>query len=231
MMFLAPSLARRIGLGAMAVVLVGSVAACSSKSLVDNFTSKITASDFQASGPISGTLQMTLGGTIYDATISGTEKLKGKDSDQSMTTSLAATGTTAASASTTDTITVGDSTYTRTDNGTWTKAARSDSDITTILAAVAIADKGVETHNGQQLHRLDSTKPFDPKLLFSSSTSGLTDVNVTLTFWAQDDGTPAGMMIAGTYTQDVSGTPGAVTLSLDFNFTSLSGVTVEAPSM
>lgn len=230
-MFLAPSLARRIGLGVLAVVLVGSVAACSSKSLVDNFTSKITASDFQASGPISGTLSMTLGGGTYDATISGTEKLKGKDSDQSMTTSLAATGTTPASASTTDIITVGDSTYTRSDNGAWTKAARSDSDITTILGAVAIADKGVETHNGQQLHRLDSTKAFDPKLIFSSSSSSLTDVKVTLTFWAKDDGTPAGMMIAGTYTQDMNGTPAAVTMSLDFSFTSLSGVTVEAPSM
>lgn len=228
-MFPAPSLARRIGLGAMAVVLVGSVAACSSKSLVDNFTGKITASDFQASGPITGTLKMTLGGATYDATISGTEKLKGKDSDQSMTTSLAAAGTTAASTSTTDTITVGDSTYTRSDNGSWTKEARSDTDITTILAAVAIADKGVETHNGQQLHRLDSTKAFDPKLIFSTS-SGLTDAKVTLTFWAKDDGTPAGMMIAGTYTQDVNGTPAAVTISLDFNFTSLSGVTIEAPS-
>jgi hypothetical protein len=230
-MFLAPSLARRMGLGVLALVLVGSVAACSSKSLVDNFTSKITASDFQASGPISGTLSMTLGDGTYDGTISGTEKLKGKDSDQSMTTSLAATGTTPASASTTDIITVGDSTYTRSDNGAWTKAARSDSDITTILSAVAIADKGVETHNGQQLHRLDSTKAFDPKLIFSSSTSSMTDVKVTLTFWAKDDGTPAGMMIAGTYTQDVNGTPAAVKMSLDFSFTSLSGVTIEAPSM
>jgi hypothetical protein len=231
MMFVAPSLARRIGLGVLAVVLVAGVAACNSKSLVENFTSKATASDFQASGTISGTLKMTLGGATYDATISGTEKLKGNDSSQSMTTSLAATETMAATASTTDTITVGDSTYSRTDNGAWTKAARSDSDITTILAAAALADKGVETHYGQQLHRLDSTKAFDPKFIFSSSSSGLTDVKLTLTFWAKDDGTPAGMMIAGTYTQDMNGTPAAVTLSMDFQFTSLSGVTIEAPSM
>jgi hypothetical protein len=227
----ASSLARRISLIAIVVAVGGSIAACGSKSLVDNFTSKIQADDFQASGPITGTITMTAGGVTYNATVSGTLKIKGKDNAQTTTMDLAATDATPATSTTSDSITVGDWTYDRTDGGSWTKTARAASDdVASVLKGVTVADKGVETHFGQQLHRLESSKALDPKVFFSDM-SGISDANLSLTLWAKDDGTPAGMTVAGTFKQDQSGTTIDVTISVDFAFESLSGVTIEAPSM
>ena len=230
-MFSSASIARRFGLAMLAVAVVGSVAACGSKSLMDNFTDKITASDFQAAGALTGSYSVAAAGVTYSATITGTEKIKGQDTSQEMTMSMAATDSTPASTSETDTITVGDSTYTRSDGGTWTKTARgSETDIKTVVSQVGLTDKGVESHFGQQLHRLESTKPVPDSFIFGDTT-GISDTNMTLTFWAKDDGTPAGMTMAGTYTQDMSGTSGAVTISMEVSFDTLSGVDISAPSM
>jgi hypothetical protein len=230
-MLVASRLARRITLAAIVMALGGSLAACGSQSLVENFTSKIQADDFQASGPITGSMTMTAGGVTYKATLSGALKIKGKDNAQTMTISLAATDATPATSTTSDSITVGDWTYSRTDGGDWTKQARAATDdVATVLKSVTVTDKGVETHSGQQLHRLESSKPLDPKAFFSDM-SGISDASLTLTLWAKDDGTPAGMTVVGTFKQDQSGTLIDVTISVDFAFESLSGVTIEAPSI
>jgi len=61
--------------------------------------------------------------------------------------------------------------------------------------------------------------------------SGVSDAKLTLTLWAKDDGTPAGMTVAGTYKQTQGEYVADMSLSIDFAFTSYSGVTIEAPSM
>ena len=53
----------------------------------------------------------------------------------------------------------------------------------------------------------------------------------SVVFWATDDGTPAGFTVDGTWKQDVGGTTAEATITLDFTFDSLSGVTIEAPAM
>jgi hypothetical protein len=122
-------------------------------------------------------------------------------------------------------------TYSRTDGGAWTKTAKkSDTSIQSIIAQVGLADQGVESHFNQQLHRLESTKTVPPSVMFSDMT-GITNAVVALTFWAKDDGSPAGMTMAATYTKATSGTSGDVTLSMDVSFDSLSGVTIEVPSV
>ena len=218
---------RRLGLSALAVVVLAvSVAGCSSPaSLVDTFTGKITAADFQFSATIAGTMHVEVSGMKLDGTFSGTAKLKGKDSATAMTTSMAG------STSTQESVTVDGTTYTKGTDGTWTKSAKSDNnDISTFLkSAGGLTDKGIETHNGQQLHRLASNAPFDPKMM-GLDTAKITDVKVDLVFWAKDDGTPAGMSLSGGWTQDFSGSKGPVTVTLDYNFDSLSGVTIDAPA-
>lgn len=223
-MFSAPSLARRVGLAAIAVLAVGTVAGCGSKSLVDNFTAKANASDFQAAGTVTGTVSVTLSGQKMDGSYSGTIKIKGKDSSSTMTMAIAG------STSTSDQVSVGDSDYSRTDGGSWTKTARSTSGLSvTSLIAGGVTDKGVETHNGQQLHHLDPVKAVDAKSIFSDPNMATGSFSVVL--WAKDDGTPAGMTIAGSWSQDSNGSPAQATLSLDFNFDTFSGVTIEAPSV
>jgi hypothetical protein len=231
-MLAASRLARTAGLVAVVLAVVGSVSACGSKSLVDNFTSKIRADDFQASGPITGSFTMKAQGMTFDVTLSGDLKVKGDDNAQTMTMSMAATDVTPASTTTRESISVGDWSYSRDDGGDWTKEARSndDEDLGSVIKTVTVTDEGVESHYGRQLHRLESAEPLDPEVFFSD-TSDVSDADLTLTFWAEDDGTPAGLTVEGTYKQDQSGTLVDVTLTLDYQFESLSGVTIEAPSM
>ncbi len=225
------TLTRRIGFAILAVAVVGSVAACGSKSLTDDFTSKITDSNFQASGTITGSYSTTVSGMTVHSTITGTDKIKGKDSAMSMTIAADATTPQAFSTST-DTIDVGGNTYLRDNNGPWTKSAdKADATtITGVVKTIGLTDKGIESHFGQQLHRLDSTKSVPPSLLFSDTTS-ITNPTVSLSFWAKDDGTPAGMTMTATYTQASSGNSDDVTMLLEISFDSLSGVSVDAPSM
>jgi hypothetical protein len=193
-----------------------------SPSLVKDFTTKISAGDFQASGSAAGTVFVTINGQKIAGTYSGAFKFKGNDSSSTMTMTMAGTKTT------NDSVSVGDSDYSRTNDGVWTKTARSPTNLSfQILTAGGVTDKGVEFHNGQNLHHLDLVKAPDPKTLFNDPT--MATGTYTLVLWAKDDGTPAGMTIAGTYSQDVNGSLAQATLSLDFNFEALSGVTIEAP--
>jgi hypothetical protein len=257
-MLAALRLARTAGLLAIVLAVVGSVSACGStqttsqpttqttptpeptptptpeptKSIEDAFTSKIRADDFQASGPITGSFTMEAQGLTFHVTLSGDMKVKGDYNAQTMTMAMAATDVTPASTTTQESISVGDWTYSREDGGDWTKEARSndDEDLGSVIKTVTVVDKGVETHYGQQLHRLDSSEALDPDIFFGGMT-GVSDADLTLTFWAKDDGTPAGMTITGTYTQNQSGTLVDVTLTMDYQFESLSGVTIEAPAI
>jgi hypothetical protein len=171
------------------------------------------------------------GRRTVSATITGTDKIHGKDSAMSMKLDMAATSTTPASSTVNDSVDVGGFSYARTDGGAWSKTAKkSDTTITSVISQVGLVDKGVESHFNQQLHRLESTKPVPASLMFSDTT-GVTNPNLTLTFWTKDDGTPAGMTMAATFTQVSSDSTGDVTMSLDVSFNSLSGVTVEAPSV
>jgi hypothetical protein len=228
---------RRIGLAVVGAAVVASVAACGSnsatpkQSLIDSFTSRITAADFQASGALNGTYAITVSGTTLKATISGTDMIHGKDSAMTMKVDMAATSATPASSTVNDSVDVGGFTYTRTDGGAWSKAAKtSDTTITSVISQVGLADKGVESRFNQQLHRLESTKLVPISLMFTDTT-GVTNPNLTLTFWTKDDGTPAGMTMAATFTQVSSDSSGDVTMSLDVSFDSMSGVTIEAPSV
>lgn len=197
-----------------------------SSTVVKNFTSRITATDFQASGSVAGTMTVTAGSKKFDGTVSGAIKLNGKDSSLTVTTSMAGSKTT------NETVSVADSDYERTNGGKWTKSARSSTglDISSLLSAGGLTDKGVQSHDGRQLHRLETGKPLDPKTVGFGDTS-MSNPKFTLTFWATDDGTPAGMTMAGTWTQDMSGTAANASMSLDFNFEKLSGVKIEAPSV
>ncbi len=193
-----------------------------SSSLVKDFTSNVSASDFQASGSIAGTVSVTASGATIDGTYTGTFKMKGKDGASTMALTVAGAKTT------NDSVSVGDSDYSRTNDGAWTRTARSSTGLyLPSLTAGGLTDKGVEDHNGQKLHHLDLVKAPDPKTLFSNP--AMTTGTYAVVLWAKDDGTPAGMSISGTYSEDVNGEPAQATISLDFNFDSLSGVTIEAP--
>ena len=201
--------------------LVAQVWPAASPSLVERYASKVSA-DFQASGPVAGTVSVTMSGKTIDGTYSGVFKMKGSDSSTTMTVTFPGSTTTD------DEVSVGDSDYTRTNGGKWTKKARSSAGLSIPgLAAGGVTDKGVETHNGKRLHHLDPVKPPDPKSFLSSP--NMTAGTYVLVLWAKDDGTPAGVTISGSWSEEVDGAPAQSTISLDYNFEALSGVTIVAP--
>ena len=194
-----------------------------SPSLVSSYTSRVKASDFQASGSITGIVSVTVGEQKTDGTYSGAFKIKGNDSSSTMTMTLGG------SKSTGDQVSVGASDYSRTNNGKWTTAARASTGLSfSRLTAGGITDKGVETHNGQRLHRLNLVKPPDAKSLFSDPNMAAGTYTVVL--WAKDDGTPAGLTVSGSWTLKVNNAPAQAAISLDYDFDALSGVTIEAPT-
>jgi hypothetical protein len=194
-----------------------------SPSLVSTYTSRVRASDFQASGSITGTVSVTIGEQKTDGTYSGVFKIKGNDSSATMTMTLGG------SKSTGDQVSVGASDYSRTNNGKWTKAARSSTGLSFAnLVSGGVTDKGVETHNAQRLHHLALVKPPDAKSLFGDPKMATGTYTVVL--WAKDDGTPAGLTVSGSWSEEVSGGPAQSTISLDYSFDALSGVTIEAPT-
>jgi hypothetical protein len=218
----------RVSKGAVLIAAIAALVGCSSsgggKSLTDTFIAAATASDFQAAGSMSGTVSMSMGGQSFDGTYTGSFKIKGNDSSTSMTMTIAG-GT-----STSDQVSVGDSDYSRSDGGQWTKNPRSEGGMSVpAMLAGGVTDKGVEAHNGQQLHRLELNKAPSAKDVFSDP--NMASGTFSVVFWAKDDGTPAGMTISGSWSQDVSGAQATATLAIDFTFESLSGVTIEAPSM
>lgn len=235
------SLARGLALG-VAVVLAVAVAACGSSSntqkpsagtsgpssLVDNFKSQATKSDFQFEGPLTGSISISAGAANAAGQLTGTAKGKGQDSAMSITITIA--GTTQVQ----DQITVGDSTYRRTNGGSWAKTARFEASLADLFGAgMKIEDKGVETKFGQQLHRLEPTNmsEIDLAALGLTGISGTTNMKISLIVWVKDDGTPAGMNQGTTYDMDSGGAVAHVTMSTDISFDRLSGVTIEAPSI
>jgi hypothetical protein len=202
--------------------LIAQVWPGASPSLVSSYASKVSA-DFQASGSIAGTVSVTISGKTIDGTYSGVFKMDGDDNSATMTLTLPGSTTTD------DEVSVGDSDYARTDGGKWAKKARSSTGLSLAdFAAGGVTDKGVETHNGQRLHHLDPVKPPDPKLVFSSP--AMATGTYVLVLWAKDDGTPAGFTISGSWSEEGNGEPAQTTISLDYSFDALTGVTVEAPT-
>jgi hypothetical protein len=147
-----------------------------------------------------------------------------------MSVTIAIAGTTQVQ----DQITVGDSTYRRTNGGSWAETARYEASFADLFGAgMKIEDKGVETKFGQPLHRLEPTNisELDLASLGLTGISGTTNFKISLVAWVKDDGTPAGMNQGTTYDQGSSGAVAHVTMSMDFGFDRLSGVTITAPKI
>jgi hypothetical protein len=219
------SVARRLGLGILLLTVAASAGACSSKSVVENFTAKVSASDFQASGAATGTLSVSVSGQKFNGTAKGSFKVKGKDSSTSLSLTIAG------SARTMDAIDVAGYAYSSSNGTDWTKVPQTASRFNLQdMTSGGVTYKGVESHGGKQLHHLTLNDAPDATAIFGdASESPLSSGKFTVDFWANDDGSPAAMTIAGTWSQDVAGVSGQASITLEFTFERLSGVTIESP--
>jgi hypothetical protein len=195
-------------------------------STVDSFKAMIASSDFQAQGPVVGSIAAT---TIFGSrsgSVTGTFKVKGGDSAYSISTKiLGVTGTI-------DNIVVGDWAYSRTNGGKWIKAPASGKTLQSLVdGGIVLTDEGVQAEFGQQLHHLTVANVAGLDLSAFGITASPGQGNLTnLSFWAEDDGTPAGLSIEASFDQKILGTPSHETVTLDISIDTLSGVTITAPT-
>ena len=189
---------------------------------------RIASSDFQAQGSVVGSIKVALIIGSRSGSITGTFKVKGGDSAVSITSDVLGIKTAS------DNIVVGDSAYSRTNGGNWTEAPASGKTLQGFVAGgIVLIDEGVEAKFGRQLHQLSVADMADVDLSAFGITAGPGQENLTvssLSFWAEDDGAPAGLSIAASLDQKIFGTPSHETVTLDIGIDTLSGVTITAPT-
>jgi hypothetical protein len=198
-------------------------------STLDSFKARIASSDFQAQGSVVGSIKMALIIGSSSGSITGTFKVKGGDGDVSIASKiLGITGSN-------DNVVVGDWAYSRTNGGNWTEAPASGKTLQGFVAGgIVLIDEGVEAKFGRQLHQLSVADMADVDLSAFGITAGPGQENLTvssLSFWAEDDGAPAGLSIAASLDQKIFGTPSHETVTLDISIDTLSGVTITAPTI
>jgi hypothetical protein len=197
-------------------------------STLDSFEAKVASSDFQAQGPVVGSIAVN---TIIGSTsgsITGTFKVKGADSDVSIASKIL--GIT----NTNDSIVVGDRAYSRSNGGQWTQGPASGKTLQGFVGGgIVLIDVGAEAKFGRQLHRLTVADMAGVDLSAFGITAGAGQDNLTvssLSFWAQDDGTPAGLTIEASLDQKILGTTSHEKVTLDISIDTLSGVSITAPT-
>jgi hypothetical protein len=197
-------------------------------STVDSFKAKITSSDFQAQGSVAGSVKVSLIVGSTSGPVTGTFKVKGGDSDVSITFKIL--GTTA----TYDNIVVGDWAYSQTNGGGWAKAPASGKTLQGFVGSgIVFTDEGVEAKFGRQLHHLTvaNMAGVDPSAFGITAGPGQENLTLnSLSFWAADDGTPAGLSIEASLDQKIFITSSHETVTLDISIDTLSGVTITAPT-
>jgi hypothetical protein len=180
-------------------------AATPSPSAVDvaaAFVQNVTGPSFNATATIAGT--MTVG--PVDGTITGEGVVSGANS--SMTLVIDAD----VFKQTSESIHVGGASWSRKDDGPWLEdpakpAGSANQTLDGMLQSVtSVTDTGVETRGGRQLHHLRSSGGNAiPPTTFGVDPATAKDAEFTLDFYATDDGTPAILAIAGSWTTVGSG--------------------------
>ena len=197
-------------------------------STMDSFKAKVASSDFQAQGPVTGTVTVKAFLGTSSGPASGTFKVKGAESAVSITFQVA--GIT----NSIDNIVVGDTAYSRSNGGPWTKGPASGKSLQGFVGSgIVLNDDGVKAKFGKQLHQLSVADMASVDLSAFGITAGPDQKNLTvssLSFWAEEDGTPAGLTIEASLDQKIFGVSAHETVTLDISIDSLSGVTITAPT-
>jgi hypothetical protein len=196
-------------------------------STLDSFKAKVTDHGFQAQGSVTGSVKVSLVLGSTSGPITGTFKVRGLDSAESITFKILGTTTTY------DSIVVGYWAYERTNDGQWIRSRSSDTTLQGFVGDVTLTDEGAEPKFGRQLHHLTvaDVAGVNPSAFGISAGAGQENLTLSsLSFWADDDGTPAGLSLAASLDQKILGTQSHETVTLDISIDTLSDVQITAPT-
>jgi hypothetical protein len=196
-------------------------------SLLDSFVARVTSPGFQAQGSVSGTVRAAVAFGSTSGPVSGTFKVKGGDSDVSITSTILGRTITY------DSIVVGGTAYSRSNGSGWNSSPASGKTLQVVVRDIVLVDEGLQNKFGRRLHHLTvvNISGVDPSTF--GITAGADQQNLrleSLSFWAEDDGTPAGVSLQASLDQKVSLTTAHETVTLDIAIDSLSGVTITSPT-
>lgn len=248
------SSSRRLALGSAIAMLVASVAACGAPgptpastathipspaprptptptptpmSALDSFRAKVTSPDFQAQGSVTGTVNVSLIVGSSSGPVTGTFKVKGGDSDDSISSKILGNTITY------DSIVVGGTAYSRSNGGGWSQSTASGRTLQDIVRGIVLTDEGLQGKFGRLLHHLTVADVAGIDVAAFGISAGPDQSNLTLeslSFWAGPDGTPAGLSLRASLDQKVSITTAHETVTLDISIDTLAGVTIAAPT-
>jgi hypothetical protein len=194
-------------------------------SVADKMQAFFANPNLQFEAKATATVKIQAGG----ATQSGTQTmtLDYNAGDTSKSTQLTMNGKT----STSDRINLAQTSYSRSNGGAWSSRARVDADsrpIAIVFTGREFSVGGVETKNGQSVHRIEVT---DSSAFNSDydSAQGAASASMTLVFWADDAGTPAAYELSGTFGAVVNGVSESLAIDEQWTFVKTSGVTIKAP--
>jgi hypothetical protein len=134
--------------------------------------------------------------------------------------------------STFDEVAVGGDSYSSVNGASWAKLTRSaeDRDYYMLLFAptIVMADQGVETKNGAQLHRLEPADSTAFGRAYLKLAQSAIDAFWTYQIWVHDDGSPAAISLTG---WTVSTDSAKYTFDYEYRIIATSGVTITAPKV
>ena len=195
--------------------------------LVGKYLAEVAAPDFQFKGKYTSATTFSLNGTAYNDSQTGTMSYKSGDTTDSRTETI--NGAVAKYGY----VYLGITQYKSTDGAAWIKSARPASDVAStkllFTPSMPFVDKGVETKNGTQLHRLEIADPDAFSKAMMKTSDGATAAQLKYTVWVADDGTPVDFKIEGWMQTLVSGVSTKVTTVQEFLVTATSGVKITAP--
>jgi hypothetical protein len=225
---------RRVELGfrllALAVVVAAALGCQSPErtgSLVDWFMSATNDPDVQAEGSISGSIVATLGHPrVASGEYSGSFRYVGKDCAYSIRLQRLSV------ASEEESVSLGQWTYLREERGPWVRSARATRcPLANIEAAGGLVDRGLGNHFDRALYRLDVKDPAAMATAVGMDSDDLSSSpwDLTFSFWAEADGTPAGMSLEGGREEETEDGTVVWSLAIDWAFETRSGVAIEIP--
>jgi hypothetical protein len=195
--------------------------------IVTKYLAVVAGPDFQFKAKYNETLTFTLNETPYTDSVTGAMSYRGGDAADNRTETLNG------AAATYGYVYLGSTQYKSTNGAAWIKSTRSASDLASnkllFTPTMAFVDKGVESKNGAQLHRLEIADADAFSKALRSTSTGATAAQLKYTVWVTDDGTPADFKIEGWMQTMVSEVSTKVTTVEEFQVTATSGVTIAAP--
>lgn len=195
--------------------------------VVPKYLAIVARPDFQFRAKYTNSATFTLSGTAYNDGQSGTMSYRAGDTTDTRRETINGAVTTH------DYVYIGGTQYESTNSAAWVKSARPATDIASnkllFTPSMAFVDKGVETKNGAEFHRLEVADPVAFSTAMVKATDGATDGQLNYTVWVADDGTPADFKVEGWMQLPVGGISTKATSVNEFRIIGTSVATITAP--